>query len=62
MTDPEIFLQIGKIKYTSETMKLTELYCPDCGKQKVIVEKGDGGYYSGPIHICQVCRSIFHLS
>ncbi len=58
MADSEIFLHSGNLKYPAES---TKLYCPDCGEQKVIVEKGDGDYYSGPMHLCLVCRSLFHL-
>jgi transcription elongation factor Elf1 len=36
-------------------------FCPNCGKQKVYVESGDGDYYEGATHICVACKSRFSI-
>ena len=61
MANSEIFFQVGNIKYTSETMNSTDLYCPECGEQRVMVENGEGDYYAGPTHLCLVCHFRFCL-
>lgn len=41
--------------------KLTEFFCPNCGKKSVWEEGSYGDYYVGPGMICTSCKSSFTL-
>lgn len=47
--------------YIREYEEEKKLFCPNCGKQKVWVEKGEEDYYTGQNHICICCNYIFSL-
>jgi hypothetical protein len=36
-------------------------YCPNCGKQSVWVESGEGDYYAGSKNVCTICSCHFSL-
>ena len=39
----------------SEVWEPLEIYCPECGKQRVWREMGEGDYYVGPSYLCAGC-------
>jgi transposase-like protein len=43
------------------TVISTDYYCPNCGKQNVFVEEGEGDYYTGPTHYCNTCDYSFSI-
>lgn len=45
----------------SFTYDETDLFCPNCGKQNVWVESGEGDYYQGPAHYCISCEWYFTM-
>ncbi|MCA1021525.1 hypothetical protein [Halobacillus litoralis] len=47
-------------KYTFDYDK-SALYCPNCGKQEVWIEAGEGDYYQGSVHCCTNCRNSFTM-
>jgi len=52
-----------KAKSLSETeVELSELFCPNCGKQEVYIEAGEGDYYQGPGHYCKSCNAEFTIA
>lgn len=42
-------------------LKSTEYYCPNCGKQEIFEELGDGDYYQGPSLYCHKCNFMFAM-
>ena len=45
----------------SEELEKTELFCPNCGKKGVWVEKNEGDFYNGPNYVCIECNYVFSL-
>ena len=46
--------------YIEEYAK-TQYYCPNCGKQEVWNEVGEGDYYLGSDYVCTECNFLLHL-
>lgn len=44
-----------------ETWEWTTFHCPNCGRQEVWREHGEGDYYQGPSHLCIACPYEFTL-
>lgn len=45
-----------------ERWKRDTYYCPNCGKQNVWSEQGEGDYYYGPSSLCVDCGFSFCLN
>lgn len=50
-----------KTHYYYQDFKKTSLFCPNCGKQEIWVETGDGDLYVGPQHLCCSCNYSFNF-
>ena len=43
----------------SAAVEETDIFCPNCGFQSVLVENTEGDYYVGPTHYCKSCMYAF---
>ena len=49
-------------KHTYEfRFQISELFCPECGKQDVWIEDSPGDFYVGPEHRCGSCGNEFTM-